>query len=236
MGGCCGLSTFLMLLNPEKNLQLRSFLNNFYEKVEFLNNQYIDEFKWSVAIDYLILKSIVDDHLKNYIYFKDPDIVEYYFPIKLYELKSYIFSNYGLITKKVFNYHLNKWKTNNDLKILFYLFGGTFYPQPQKFPDGTGSFYIDKNDVDCNNSETKRDIMNEHLIKSNDYEKFCIALNIRSFHWVAVNSVIDDIILINDPNGVQSKFRFDNLSNQFRFYFFSYDLRDSIILNSNIIV
>lgn len=228
MGGCCGLSTFLMLINPEKNLHLRTFLNDFYEKIKFLKKKQIDEFKWSVVIDYLILKSISNQDLKNYIHSKDPDIVEYYFPIKLYELNSYLFTHFGLFTKKVFNYHLHKWKTNNDLKILFYLFGGTYYPQPQKIPDGTGSLYFEKND----NSETKLDVVKDHLKKSNDNETFCIALNIRSFHWVAVNSVlVDNNILINDPSGGQIKLRVDHLSSQYRFYFFSFDLRESIILN-----
>jgi len=230
MGGCCGLSSFLMLINPEKNAQLRTFLNDFYEKIKFLKKTQIDEFKWSVVVDYLILKSIFGQDLKNHIRSKDPDIVDYYFPIKLYELKNYSFSRNGLLTKKVFNYHLHKWKTNNDLKILFYLFGGTYYSQPQKFPDGTGSLYFEKNSN--SESETKLDAMKAHLRKSNENDSFCIVLNIRSFHWVAVNSILDDnSFLINDPSGGQIKLKVNRLSSQFRFYLFSYDLRESIILN-----
>jgi hypothetical protein len=110
-------------------------------------------------------------------------------------LKNSFFSKFGLITKKLFEYHLHKWKTNNDLKILFYLFGGTYYPQPQKFPDGTGSFYFEgKND-----SEPEISVLKEHLGRSSNNETFCIALNIGSFHWVAVNSVIDEnTLLLND--------------------------------------
>lgn len=231
MGGCCGLSSFLMLINPEKNAQLRTFLNNFYENIKFLKNTQIDEFKWSVVVDYLILKSIFDQDLKDHIRSKDPDIVDYYFPIKLYELKKYPFSRNGLLTKDVFNYHLHKWKTNYDLKILFYLFGGTYYPQPQKYPDGTGSLYFEKNAT--SESETKLDIMKAHLKKSNDNKSFCIALNIRSFHWVAVNFILDDnTILINDPSGGQITLKVDRLSSQHRFYLFSYDLSESIILNN----
>lgn len=231
MSGGCGLSTFLMLINPEKNLQVRKFLNDFYQNIKFLKKKQIDEFKWAVVVDYLILKSVFNPDLKNFIYSKDPDIVEYYFPIKLYELKNYWFANYGLISKTLFNYHLHKWKTNNDLKMLFYLFGGTYYPQPQQFPDGTGSLYFDKDDT-----ELKKNRLIEHLKKSNRNETSCIALNIRSFHWVAVNSVIDNnTLLINNPSGGQNTLRFDQLDSQYRFYLFSYDLRDSIILNSNVI-
>lgn len=228
------LSSFLMLINPEKNAQLRTFLNGFYENIKFLKKTQLDEFKWSVVVDYLILKSIFDQDLKNHIRSKDPDIIDYYFPIKLYELKSYPFSRNGLLTKNVFNYHLHKWKTNNDLKILFYLFGGTYYPQPQKFPDGTGSLYFETNSN--SEAETKLEEMKTHLKMSNDNESFCIALNIRSFHWVAVNSILDDnCVLINDPNGGQIKLKVDRISSQNRFYLFSYDLRESIILNSKIL-
>jgi len=37
---CCGLSTFLMMINPDKNITFKVFLENLYTQLEFLNKQY----------------------------------------------------------------------------------------------------------------------------------------------------------------------------------------------------
>ena len=232
MGGSCGLSTFLMLINPERNLQLRMFLDKLYENIKFLKKKQKDEFKWSIAVDYLLIKAVFSSALRDYLSSKDSDIVDFYFPIKRYELKDYLLIHHGLVNKKVFNYHLHKWKTNNDLKILFYLFGGKFHAQPQEYPDGTGSFYFEEGDDKVSKIEAVR----EHLSKSSEFETYCIALNIGSYHWVAVSSILNDnSISINDPSGGRNFLTIKRLSSKFRFYFFSYDLRESIILNSKVV-
>ena len=55
---CCGISTYLMLINPEKNLKFKEFLNTLYSKIQFLKKENSQEFKWTVVLDYILLKYV----------------------------------------------------------------------------------------------------------------------------------------------------------------------------------
>ncbi|GAH09893.1 unnamed protein product, partial [marine sediment metagenome] len=89
-------------------------------------------------------------------------------------------------------------RTDADLKILFHLFGGEYFPQEQETCDGTGGLYFTSKDFFPNDSgfKNKLDIMKNHLQGEGNGKIPCIALNF-GYHWVAVNSINDDIIGIN---------------------------------------
>ena len=119
---CCGLSTFLMMINPEENDKFKGFLENLYTLLKFLNKQRIKEYQYTIAINYLLLKSIGNNLIKEFIRKKDEELVEYYMPIIDFDLSHGKFSIDNLVRKGLFNRYLYTMKRNEDLKILIYFF------------------------------------------------------------------------------------------------------------------
>ena len=72
----CGLATFLMFVNPDKNIKLKDFLDYFYPKVKdfYAIDQEKKEFQWAYVLDYLLLKSIGNNKLSDYLSKKIPDM------------------------------------------------------------------------------------------------------------------------------------------------------------------
>ena len=98
---CCGLSTYLMLINPERNVGFKIFLNDMYGKINFLMKQTREEFRWSVVMDYVLLKSLGNNILNQFLKRKIPESVEYYMPILLFDLSlpelSVLLNEQGLV-------------------------------------------------------------------------------------------------------------------------------------------
>ena len=237
LSNCCGISTFLMLINPEKNTQFKEFLNGTYEKISFLSKQTRKEFKWSIVIDYILLKSLGDNLLNKFLREKIPDIVDYYMPIVHFKLKDKNFSNTNVVTRRIFKKSLYTMREDADLKILFNLFGGNYFPQEQEIYDPTRALYFTAKDFFPNNSEFKQklDLMKKHLQSETNGIIPCIALNFGS-HWVAVNSIDNDIIGINNPLGSSPSRKQINrgVPENYRFYLFNYNQKSSFILKKEV--
>lgn len=253
----CGLSTFLMLLNPEKNLKVRKFLDDFYPKVKdfYAIDQSIKEYQWSYVLDYILLKSLGNNKLSEYLFEKIPDFetIKIYINFELKKSKDRKFGPYNEITNNIYeNFfesgvvhpyiirdHLLSLKLNIELKILFYLFGGEFIPQDSV--DGTGSLFFEKKDLKNLNSNTNF-LAKYHTIKQHKKrgDNFSVAIN-ASHHWIALNSVFDEgnnyFLIVNDPSKSKPltlKISTRRISDKVRFYFFRYNLIDAFILTEEV--
>jgi hypothetical protein len=228
---CCGLSTFLMMINPEKYRGFKIFLNHLYEKIEFLNNQKINEYKWTIAINYLLLKSVGYNIIRDFIYKKDPELVDYYMPIIHFDIANEQFSIDNLVKASFFNRYLYTMKRDKDLKILFYLFGGIYHEQEQEISDSTRSLYYTKKDFkEKAFIKRKTKIMIDHLLNNTGDKKPSIALNV-GYHWVAIQSIKENTLYIHNPLSRNLKTMTINkrIPERYRFYLFSYNENDSFI-------
>jgi len=238
MHNTCGISTFLMLINPEKNQKFKIFLDRLYENINLLMRSNQNEFKWSIAITYLLLKSMGSNLIRQYLYKKNPDIVDYYMPIVYYKIGDNKFYDTNKITKRILKSHLHTMREDPDFKMLFNLFGGDFYPQEQDIWDGTGALYFIRNDFrqDGLNSKKKIKILEDHLNTQMDGKNSCMALNL-GFHWVAVNSIENGSLQIHNslsrsPNIIKIT---EFIPESYRFYLFSYHEKDAFILKREVL-
>ncbi len=232
---CCGISTYLMLINPEKNPSFKKFLNKIYSKISFLKEEKRPEFKWSVVLDYILLKSVGNNILRKFLRRKIPNIVDYYMPIILFDVKDSKFSENNLVNRNILRKSLYTMRTDADLRILFNLFGGKFYPQEQEISDGTGGLYFTKKDFEGENPnyKSKLKIMNNHLIRKDGSQIPCIALNM-GHHWVAIQDVEvqNDLLNINNPLGGRHTHHIGSSIPEYcRFYFFDYNPDKAFILS-----
>jgi hypothetical protein len=227
---CCGLSTFLMMINPEKNTIFRLFLEDLYNEVEFLSKQSIKEYKYTIAINYLLLKSIGNNLIKEFIRKKDVELVEYYMPIIDFDISDEQFSNDNLVRGRLFNEYLYTMKRNEDLKILIYLFGGKYYIQEQEIADPTRSLYFSKRDFKNKTLyERKRKIIEDHFASASEDHQPCMALN-SYYHWVAVSAIKGDELIIHNPMSRHFQTRkLKKLSESTRLYLFSYNKNEAFI-------
>ena len=238
MHNTCGISTFLMLINPEKNLKFRKILERIYEKIKFLMKSNQNEFKWSITITYLLLRSMGSNLIRDYLLEKNPEIVDYYMPIVHYKIRDNKFYDTNKITKRILKNHLHTMREDPDFKILFYLFGGDFYPQEQEIWDGTGALYFIRNDFEQEglNYRKKLRILDDHLKTRKDGKRNCIALNL-GFHWVAVNSIDNGTLQLHNslsrtPTIIEITRK---IPESYRFYLFSYNEQEAFILKNEIL-
>ena len=238
MHNTCGISTFLMLIDPENNQNFRKFLDSIYDNINFLMKSDQNEFKWSIAITYLLLKSMGSNLIKDYLYEMNPEIVNYYMPIVHYKIRNDKFYETNKITKRILKNHLHTMREDPDFKILFYLFGGDFFPQEQEIWDGTGALYFIQNDFEREglNYKKKLKILKDHLITRKDGIINCIALNL-GFHWVAVNSIENETLQLHNslsrsPNIIKIT---REISESYRFYLFSYNEEEAFILKNEVL-
>ncbi len=233
MHNTCGISTFLMLINPEKNRKFRNLFERVYEKISFLMKSNQNEFQWSITIAYLLLKSMGSNLMRDYLHERNPEIVDYYMPIVHYKIGDNKFHETNKITKRILKSHLYTMREDPDFKILFYLFGGDYYPQKQDIWDGTGALYFIQNDFekDCLNCKKKFKILKDHLKGQKDGKTNCIALNL-GFHWVAVNSIENGNLVLH--NSLSRSPRIIKINREilesYRFYLFSYHEQEAFIL------
>ncbi|TFG00980.1 MAG: hypothetical protein EU541_00830, partial [Promethearchaeota archaeon] len=80
----CGLNTFLMLINPDKYTEFKSFLFNLYDEIEFITqtirsyHKRLKEYKWAIALNYLLLKVLGENELSEFIHRKYSEEFENY--------------------------------------------------------------------------------------------------------------------------------------------------------------
>ncbi|MHA1803973.1 MAG: hypothetical protein ACTSU4_05505 [Promethearchaeota archaeon] len=237
----CGLSSFLMLINLEKHVKYKNLLEEIFNRLNIRNYLKRDEFKWSYSLSYILLKSLGNNVLRDFLKKKNEILVKYYMPILLHELKEPkepSLATHNVITPKILHSFVHDMKTDADLKILFYLFGGAFYPQEQEFLDGTGGLYFTREDFDNNNGkrhEKKLKLIMNHLWENKGKRIPVIALN-KGYHWVAINSITPDkILIIHDPLGGKYFMEIkQSIPDYYRFYFFDHDPKNAFILQEQV--
>ncbi|MHA1725243.1 MAG: hypothetical protein ACTSXH_10440 [Promethearchaeota archaeon] len=233
----CGLSTFLMLIDPEKNLEYKILLIELFEALSFNKKYEKEEFEWSFSVSYILLKCIGNNILKDFLRKKNNVLIKYYIPILLHKLKKPTLPTSNFITPKILHSFVQTMRTDADLKLLFYLFGGSFYPQQQKYPDGTGSLYFIPKDFKNNKMGYKKKIklMQNHLCVNRNEKIPVLALN-KGYHWVAINSIIsENVIILHDP--LMGKYAWEIkgiIPDHYRFYFFDHDPEKAFILKKKV--
>ncbi|MHA1439327.1 MAG: hypothetical protein ACTSPD_17285 [Promethearchaeota archaeon] len=258
----CGLSSFLMLINPESNLEIKNFLDHAYEHINFLiprlslKQNLLDEYKWSVVLVYLLLKCLGDNTLSSNLYDVAPELYDEFRPNLVFNLendnnkeirrlpetfKEFYFSFFKefLVNPYILRRSLYTMRIDRELKILFTLFGGTFIPQEQEIWDGTGALYFSKEDFKSktNKYKEKLKILEKHLQNSDNKIIPAIIMNL-GFHWVAVSSISEksNTILFNDPaTGKTIKVKIGKrFPESCRFYLFNYNPESALILKKEI--
>ncbi len=227
-----------MLINPEKNPEIKEFFNKLYSKISFLQKENRPEFKWSVVMDYILLKSVGNNILRKFLEKEIPTIVAYYMPIILFKQRNESFSETNTVNRRVLKRSLYMMRTDADLKIFFKLFGGGFYPQEQEIVDGTGGLYFTRKDFEGENPnyKSKIAILNSHLKHKKGNWIPCIALN-KGHHWVAIQEVLpqNDLLVINNPIGGRQNSKIGrSIPEHYRFYLFDYNPKSAYLLSEEV--
>jgi len=253
----CGLATFLMFVNPDKNIKVKDFLDQFYPKVKdfYAIDQEKKEFQWAYVLDYLLLKSIGNNKFSRYLSEKIPEMFENYKLLMHFELEknknrnfdpddkiiNHMYNSFfesDLLHPFILRNHLISLKWEYELKLLFFLFGGEFIPQISI--DGTGSFFFsrqDTRDLDSEKFLKKFNLLKEYTTEGQDS---CVAINTRQ-HWLVLESVYKEgnnyFMKILDPaRKTPSKIKITKrkFSEKVRFYLFKYDLNNAFILSEEV--
>ncbi|MFO8018919.1 MAG: hypothetical protein R6U96_09810 [Promethearchaeia archaeon] len=122
--------------------------------------------------------------------------------------------------------NLQFFRTDLELKVLFYLFGGKPVQYNNELVDITGGLYFERKDFKfrTDTAEKKLGLIEKHLNRDSERLHFPIAANFEN-HWVAINSIEGDRISFNDP--AVGKKRWGKISKRipesYRFYFFKYN-------------
>jgi hypothetical protein len=225
-----------MLINPDENRALKSFLFNFFDNIKFLTTKIkkshtrLREFKWALVLNYILIKILGNNCLSTFLHEKYTDECENYKIIGRFELRKNIkrklkyspeieaqtislFFQHHLITPLVFLSNLYEMRTNLDLKMLFALFGGDAVINHKFNEDGTGAIFFEK--ADSLKGE-KIIFLKTHLQNKEEKGNRCIALN-SGFHWKPLRSI-------------------ESLSyfSSNRFYLFKYDMTKAYIMSSKV--
>ena len=95
----CGLSSFLMLINPDRNENFKEFLNTLFDDIEFFTYSFkptyleLDEYKWSIALGYLLLKCFGDNLISEYLSNKLEEIYDNYKLIFIQKIEFFLYFN-----------------------------------------------------------------------------------------------------------------------------------------------
>ncbi|MGV9173935.1 MAG: hypothetical protein ACOC44_07630 [Promethearchaeia archaeon] len=238
-----------MLINPERYPRIKHYLNSLYEKINFLvprlslKFDLLEEYKWSIVLNYMLLKVLGGNPLSEFLEEKMGDNLYNYKIISVNKLKNKrnrivrtlpasfndlyfsFFENYK-VNPYVMRQNLQFFRTDLELKILFYLFGGKPIQYNNNLVDITGALYFERKDFKFKSdmAEKKLELLENHLTNDSNGLYYPIAANFES-HWVAINSVKGNRISFNDP--ATGKKRWGKISKRipasYRFYFFEYD-------------
>ena len=238
-----------MLINPERYEKIKNYLNSLYEELDFLMPRLslkfdlLAEFKWSVVLNYLLLKVLGGNPISQFLEEKMGDSLLNYKIIAVNKLNNennrlvrslppsfsdfyFSFFEQYKVNPYVMRQNLQFFRTDLELKILFYLFGGKPIIYENKLVDITGALYFTKNDFKrtTETSEKKMELLETHLNYEPNGAFYPIAANFEN-HWVAINKIEGNKISFNDP--ATGKQRWGKISKRipesYRFYFFEYD-------------
>ncbi|MHA1253691.1 MAG: hypothetical protein ACTSRP_27235, partial [Candidatus Helarchaeota archaeon] len=232
----CGLSSLLMISIPEKNGNLQYLLDDICRLIG-VSVEFNRELNWQLACGYLLLKMsynrLLSWHLRNefkeeFSHFKIILKNQIYQKLELYEKKQdrkmvsalNLFLKHRIIRKNTLKAYLDDMKTNLELKMLAYLFGGRFIPNNNS-NDGTGC-YVFKN-------KNKKDVK-----KIDEMITDGLMLGLYN-HWMPVKNIYKDennnfVLAVNDPLGNKKSIPFNSITQDYRFYHYKFDpkLRDKM--------
>ena len=242
-----------MLINPEEHSSYKTSLDDLFSDISFLTYSFkdhyliYDEFRWAIALDYLLLKSLGENDLKTFLEEELKDIYLNYKPIFEFKLQDttssdikrlpetfldlyHSFFENNLVNPFILRRSLFMMRTNVDLKILFSLFGGSFVFNEKFNTDGTGAIDFIKEEKKTEIYEEKLDFLRTHLENPENDQRNCIALNVGS-HWVAVGHMDEKYLTIHNPNSRKPrKISIKrSIPSNFRFYLFTITRDESII-------
>ncbi|MBD3229802.1 MAG: hypothetical protein GF329_16590 [Candidatus Lokiarchaeota archaeon] len=225
----CGLSSLLMIANPE-NSNLQYLLDEICEYLG-VSTTFNRALNWQLACGYLLLKmsfsrilgyqlrknfgTIYDNYkilLENQIRQK----IQYHKDRENKKTVSNLntFLEHRIIRKKTLRLFMDDMKTNLELKLLAFLFGGKFIKNNDS-NDGTGCHIFKKN-----NKKTRKRLM----------EMIDDGLMLGLFnHWMAVrnlekNDQSQHVITINDPLRNRESILLSEIDENHRFYHYRFDL------------
>lgn len=224
----CGLSSLLMISNPE-NSNLQYLLDDICEYLG-VSTTFNRALNWQLACSYLLLKMsfnrilgyqlrktfgtnydnykiLLNNQIRQKIYFyedrENKEIVS--------NLNTFLDSR--IIRKKTLRVFMDDMKTNLELKLLAYLFGGKFINNNNS-NDGTGCHFFKKK-----NKKTRKRLM----------EMINDGLMLGLFnHWMAVkdlrkNDQNEYIIAINDPLRNRNFILLNEIDENHRFYHYEFN-------------
>ena len=226
----CGLSSLLMISIPEKNGNLQYLLDDIC-KIIGVSTEFNRTLNWQLACGYLLLKmsfsrilayqlrnSFSEDYsnfkilLKNQIMQKKKFYSNSQNSQMVFCLNTFL--QRRIIRKKTLRIFMDDMKTNLELKLLAYLFGGRFIPNKDS-NDGTGCHYFKK--------KKKKEI---NKIKEMIDDGLMLGL---LNHWMPVKDIYkndeDEMFLsVNDPLHNRKSILLNNIDNNYRFYHYKFDI------------
>ncbi|MHA1733221.1 MAG: hypothetical protein ACTSU5_14840 [Promethearchaeota archaeon] len=162
----CGLSALLMALRPDAR-EIAPILDEFWEIVAPLFRerrwQGRREFRWTLLLEYLLLKGMVDEEIREASYGAMPDFYDVYVVVSQMQVREVhalllrrfgsrvepLIERYygdGLLYEELVLRRILKMKENPELKLLAWLFGCEFVPWGKSL-DGTGAVTFTREEV-----------------------------------------------------------------------------------------
>ena len=194
---------------------------------------------WQTACAYLLMKACFNPLLSSHLQQEFPDEYDFFKAILLQQLedrgnsfkaqkKTQAASNIayflktGVVRRTPLQEYLYEMKTNLELKMLAYLFGGTQILFPS--PDGTGCIFLDGKD-----DKKKLETLYQHVA-----DGIIIGLG---YHWLAVQGMEPDKkaqynFIIHDPLGAKKVVSSERIQSDFRFYVFQFDAAKRAAMDS----
>ncbi|TFG05271.1 MAG: hypothetical protein EU536_02510 [Promethearchaeota archaeon] len=229
----CGLSSLLMIAKPE-GTSLSHLLEDIATRIR-VESYFEGPIAWQNAEAYLLMKSCFNRSLAYYLRKEFGDEYAYFKMILLQQLEDRLnqflvlkdhqkvrdlrlFLQRGIIRKNAFYEYLFEMKTNLELKMLAYFYGGHQILFPS--PDGTGCLFLDGKDT-----KDKLTTLYQHVP-----DGIIIGLG---YHWLAVKGM-EPVkkhqynFIIHDPNGERRLVSSENIEKNFRFYAFHFDTNKQV--------
>ncbi len=206
----CGLSSLLMLIDLQKNEEIKAFLEKIWEKIRGIYgktsfNQ--KDLQYAVALQYILLKSVGFSY-KDAIYkflnqrleylFEDHRIINKYNQEQYrqnllnkhqldeaYTYLHYLEGDHDFITPLILMANIHTMKTDAELKILAEIFNYEFMYQDSE--DQTGAFYFSKQDLVKKNSDSAKEKWKKLEDFSNNPD--IIILYGQYHHWLAIRGI-----------------------------------------------
>ncbi|NVM27988.1 MAG: hypothetical protein HWN65_04015 [Candidatus Helarchaeota archaeon] len=223
----CGLSSLLMIAKPE-GTSIELLLNDIATKMR-VEPFYRGRIGWQLAEAYLLMKMCFNRSLAYYLRKTFQDEYSYFKIVLLQQLEDRmnafltlkehdkvsdirLFLKKGIVRKIAFYEYVFEMKTNLELKMLAYFYGGQQILFPS--PDGTGCLFLDGKE-----NKKKLQTLYQHVP-----DGLIIGLG---YHWLAVRGM-EQVnknhynFLINDPNGEQRIVSSEKIEKNFRFYAFQF--------------